>query len=78
MCKDCGCHEHNDAIITLSVSGMMCEHCKKAVEKALEALGGVFHITVDLERGLVSFCLNDETSLDAVKKAIEEQGYTVG
>jgi len=78
MCKDCGCHEHDEAIITLPVSGMSCGHCKKAVEDALTELGGVFHITVNLELGLVSFCLNDETTLDQVKNAIEEEGFTVG
>lgn len=78
MCKDCGCHSHDEAIITLPVSGMSCNHCKMAVEDALTKLGNIFHITVNLELGLVSFCLGESASLDAVKEAVEEQGFTIG
>ena len=53
------------------VEGMMCQHCKAHVEKALNAIDGV-HATVDLENNC-AFVEGDEASL---KQAIEEAGYT--
>lgn len=64
--------------ITLKITGMSCNHCKMAVEKALKGLDGVLDATVNLEEGVA------EVSYDAGKvgatefqKAVEEAGYQV-
>lgn len=55
------------------VEGMMCQNCKKHVEKALNDIEGV-QATVDLENN----CAYVEGNVDeaVVKNAIEEAGYT--
>lgn len=55
------------------VEGMMCQHCKAHVEKALNEIDGV-HATVDLENN----CAFVEGEVDEaiLKQAIEEAGYT--
>ena len=55
------------------VEGMMCQHCKAHVEKALNEIDGV-HATVDLENN----CAFVEGEVDeaSLKQAIEEAGYT--
>ena len=81
MCENCGCHSHEEATITIPVSGMSCEHCKRAVEKALAELPGVFHVHVDLGQQNVSFNLSDDpavkTDLAEIKAAIVDAGYEV-
>jgi copper chaperone len=64
------------ANVTLKVEGMSCGHCVNSVEKALKAIGASGK--VDLAGNKVEV-MYDETklNLDAVKQAIEEQGYDV-
>ena len=54
---------------TLKIEGMMCNHCKKAVEDALNAIDGV-QAVVDLEAKTATVTLskdvNDQTLTDAV------------
>ena len=61
---------------TLKVEGMSCNHCVKSVEGALKAIGAKG--TVDLNAKTVTIQY-DETKLNenALKAAIEEQGYDV-
>ena len=62
----------------ISVEGMSCDHCKMAVTKALRALEGVSTVEVSLENKTVSVEFEeDRLPLDAVKRAIEGQGYDV-
>ena len=60
-------------MITLKVNGMMCQHCQKAVEKALAGIGAT-HITVDLANKQATFANADEA---AARKAITDAGYEV-
>ncbi|TLS51252.1 heavy-metal-associated domain-containing protein [Paenibacillus antri] len=61
---------------TLQVQGMSCQHCVHSIEGALEEIGAKGR--VDLEGNSVAVEY-DETivTLEAVKEAIEEQGYDV-
>lgn len=61
----------------LKVEGMTCGHCKKAVEGAVSELEGVKSATVDLEAANVTVDHEETVSVDAMKEAIEEQGYDV-
>ena len=60
-------------MITLKVNGMMCQHCQKAVEKALAGIGAT-DITVDLANKQATFANADEA---AARKAITDAGYEV-
>ena len=60
----------------LTVEGMMCDHCRSHVEKALAALPGVAAVAVDLSAGTATVTLTapleDAVLMDAVRAA----GYT--
>lgn len=64
--------------ITLKVEGMSCNHCVNAVEGSVGKLEGVSKVKVDLDNGTVDVELNSsKVSKDAIKDAIEDQGYDV-
>lgn len=64
--------------ITLNVEGMSCSHCVNAITKAVTALDGVSGVNVNLEGKTVTVDYDaDQVSLDAIKEAIEEEGYDV-
>ncbi len=62
---------------TLKVEGMMCEHCEARVKKALEALEGVSGAVADHNAGTAVVTLSGEVADDVLKKAVEDQDYTV-
>ncbi|WP_290770153.1 MULTISPECIES: copper chaperone CopZ [Exiguobacterium] len=62
---------------TLTVEGMTCNHCKAAVEGALNELNGVESATVYLQEHRVDVIHQDSVSLEAMVEAVEEQGYDV-
>ncbi|MTW86882.1 copper chaperone CopZ [Virgibacillus dakarensis] len=63
---------------TLNVQGMSCGHCKMSVEGALKKLDGVSAAEVNLEEGIVDVTFDEtKVTVDAMKEAIEEQGYDV-
>ncbi|CAM3102558.1 copper ion binding protein [Paenibacillus lupini] len=64
------------ANVTLKVEGMSCGHCVSAVEKAVTGAGASG--SVDLAAGKVTVQYDDKkVTLEAIKGAIEEQGYDV-
>ncbi|WP_019534671.1 copper ion binding protein [Paenibacillus ginsengihumi] len=62
--------------ITLKVEGMSCGHCVSAVEGALKELGASGQVDLAAKTVTVQY---DESKLqlDAIKAAIEDQGYEV-
>lgn len=63
---------------TLKVEGMSCAHCENAVKTAVGALSGVDSVTVDLAAKTVTVVFdNGAVGSDAIKSAIEDQGYDV-
>ena len=64
--------------IVLKVEGMSCEHCAKAVTNAVTGISGAADVKVDLAGRSASFSYDPaKTSLEAIKAAITEEGYTV-
>jgi copper chaperone len=62
----------------LSVDGMSCEHCVKAVKTAVGALPGVKTVEVDLKKKTVNVEYDPAQSpLDKIKAEIADQGYEV-
>lgn len=62
---------------TVTVTGMTCEHCVRAVTEELTKLEGVRHVEVQLATGQVTLHTAAPVSPDAVRAAVEEAGYEV-
>jgi len=63
---------------TFNVPDMSCGHCKAAVEGGLNELIGVERASADVAKGTVEVYYGEGTvSLEDLKAAIEEAGYTV-
>ena len=62
----------------LRVDGMSCEHCVKAITKAVGALSGVANVSVNLNAKTVTVEHDPAQSpLEKIKLEIEDQGYDV-
>ena len=68
--------QQQNAIIHLTVTGMMCEGCVAAVKAALESVAGVKNADVSLEKkeAVISYDPAQATK-DEMKKAVENAGY---
>lgn len=58
------------------IDGMVCEHCKARVEKALNAMEGVT-ASVDLEQETATVEITGDVSEQSLIDAVSEAGYTV-
>jgi len=72
------CCSHNSGkTVNFNVEGMSCQHCKGAIEKALNELG-VNNVKVDLDGKKVAVNFNtDKVKEDDLKKAITDAGYEI-
>ena len=62
---------------TMTIEGMMCAHWEGRVKKTLEAIPGVQSAKVSHTAGTAVVTLKAEISDAALKKAVEDEGYTV-
>ena len=62
---------------TLKIEGMMCGHCEARVKKALEALPEVEQAAVSHQNGTAVVTLKAPVADAVLKKAVEDQDYTV-
>ena len=69
--------EETDMTKTMKIEGMMCGHCEARVKKTLEAFEQVEEAVVSHTEGTAVLTLSAEVSNDELKKAIEDQDYTV-
>jgi copper chaperone len=63
---------------TITVTGMTCEHCIRAVQEELTALDGVQSVQVDLASGRVEIHSDRELAPAALAAAVDEAGYQLG
>ncbi len=63
--------------ITLNIEGMSCSHCSGSVQKALEGVGGLSDIKVDLKGKKASFKTADKSKAALAKEAIVKAGFSV-
>ena len=63
---------------TVKIEGMSCQHCVKAVTKALEAIPGVTDVKVDLARGEASFEEAQPVDEQTLRERIRKAGYRLG
>lgn len=65
-------------IIKLSVEGMSCSHCERAIKNALSELNGVSDIEVDLSEKTVTVKYDEDLITEInLKEVIEDVGYDV-
>lgn len=62
---------------SLTVSGMSCEHCRTAVQKAASGIPGVAEATVDLNSGTLTWKENAPVDVADLKRAITKIGFEV-
>lgn len=61
--------------LKLTIGGMMCDHCRQMVEKAIKTVPGVRSVEVDLRRGTAIVTGDDLRTID-IMSAITALGYT--
>ena len=59
----------------INVGGMMCQHCEKNIQQALENLDFVEKAIASHENGTVELEISGEFDLDKVKSVVVEKGY---
>ncbi len=62
---------------TLKIEGMMCHNCERHTKNALEAVDGVKSAEVSHESGTAVVTLEKDVANDALKQAVENEGYKV-
>ncbi len=62
---------------TLTIEGMMCNHCEARVKKALEAVAGVKEAVANHNDGTAVVTLETDVADNVLKKAVEDQDYQV-
>lgn len=62
--------------ITLNVKGMSCGHCVNSIEGAVKNLGASAKVELTSNSVTVNYD-ESKVSLEAIKAAIEDQGYDV-
>ena len=60
---------------TLTVQGMTCGHCEKAVTKAIKTLDPAAEVKIDRSQNRVD--VQSEQPREALAAAIREEGYAV-
>ncbi|MBG0775497.1 MAG: heavy-metal-associated domain-containing protein [Desulfovibrionaceae bacterium] len=61
---------------TIKVQGMSCEHCRRAVTEAVRDAGGS-DVSVSLEAGEATFTAATPETVEKIKNAVRDAGYTV-
>ena len=59
----------------IQVNGMMCNHCKMTVEKALSAVPGVTAAVVDLEAKIATVTLSEDVADATLFDAVKAKGF---
>jgi len=59
--------------VVLSVPGMMCRHCVRAISSHVRDVPGVDTVEADLLRGTV--CIWGTAGVDEVRRAVADAGY---
>lgn len=62
----------------VKVKGMSCQHCVKAVTKALQNLEGVKSVEVSLEKGEAKMEVERPLDIKVLDEALKKAGYEMG
>ena len=58
---------------TYKIEGMTCNNCKASVEKYLNELPNISHVSIDLEKGEVEVTMEKHVASDALQNALPEK-----
>lgn len=62
-------------VLTISVEGMTCQHCKRKVEEGIHYVAGVTAVNANTDENIVEIH-GQEISTETIKDTIEELGYS--
>ena len=62
---------------TFTVSGMTCEHCRRAVTQEISAVDGVESVDVDLASSTVTVSTARPVDRADISAAVDEAGYVL-
>ena len=62
---------------TFTVTGMTCDHCRRAVSEEISAVDGVESVDVDLASGTVTVTTTEPVDRADIAAAIDEAGYVL-
>ena len=62
---------------TLTIEGMMCQHCVRHVTNALQGVNGVTTVTVDLDKKTAVVEFSEAVADETLISAVTEAGYEV-
>jgi copper ion binding protein len=62
---------------TFSVTGMTCEHCRRAVTEEIGSVDGVASVAVDLATGTVTVTAARPVDRADIAAAVDEAGYVL-
>jgi copper chaperone len=63
------------SLSVITVTGMTCEHCEKAVRAEISGIPGVSQVDVDVASGEVRIGAAPAPELADLRAAVEEAGY---
>lgn len=63
---------------TVKIKGMSCQHCVKAVTKALAEIDGIKAVQVDLGKGEATFEEVKPVALELLQERIKKAGFELG
>jgi copper chaperone CopZ len=61
----------------ITIEGMMCDHCKMKVERALSELNGVSKVKVNLKNKTATIYSTKSISNDDIKNSISKLDYKI-
>ena len=61
----------------IKIRGMSCQHCVKAVTKALGGIDGIKDVSVDLEKGEATFTEEKPVDRKLIRERIAKAGFDV-
>lgn len=70
-------NKHVSQRLLFKVGGMHCANCDVLIERKFKAIPGVRKVRARHSSGKVEIICSGELSLDALRQAVEEDGYTV-
>ena len=62
---------------TFTVTGMTCDHCRRAVTEEIAAVDGVASVAVDLATGTVTVTADRPVDRADISAAVDEAGYAL-
>lgn len=63
---------------TIKIKGMSCQHCVKAVTKALGEIDGIEAVKVDLDKGEATFDEVKPIAQELLQERIKKAGFELG